>query len=270
MTSVEAARPASPGRVMYVFPERIVIENFKSIRRLELRPAPGVNLLVGPNASGKTNILEAVYFFLRALSREELLKIPYMPYLPYYWRPSHVFYMMDTDKPLGFGMDLRLAVGLNGKTYVGRAKYRINFIYEGGLIRPNYAELRSEASRAVVEGNTVTCTVSAEAVERAGLASMLKKFQKRDGEYRATFRTRSPFRWRITDLTPFMALGRGSLLLYTSWSAACLIPLRKEEEGAYGFPLLDFVNLIGSVADNVVFLKHPDLGAIAPLDSYLM
>lgn len=71
---------------MKVFPEEITIENFKSIRRLTLRPRPGVNVLVGPNMAGKTNILEAVYFLARALSQAELLKTPYLPHLPQYCR----------------------------------------------------------------------------------------------------------------------------------------------------------------------------------------
>ncbi|MCX8136723.1 AAA family ATPase [Pyrobaculum aerophilum] len=52
---------------LYFYPETLLIENFKSIRRLELKLRPGVNLLVGPNASGKTNILEAIYSFHKAL-----------------------------------------------------------------------------------------------------------------------------------------------------------------------------------------------------------
>jgi predicted ATP-dependent endonuclease of OLD family len=40
-----------------VFPEQITIENFKSIKRITLKLKPGVNLLVGPNRAGKTNIL---------------------------------------------------------------------------------------------------------------------------------------------------------------------------------------------------------------------
>ncbi|MFO7292090.1 MAG: DNA replication/repair protein RecF [Actinomycetes bacterium] len=36
------------------------LTDFRSYRRLEWRPDPGVNLLIGPNGAGKTNALEAV------------------------------------------------------------------------------------------------------------------------------------------------------------------------------------------------------------------
>jgi len=52
-----------------VFIRKISIENFKSIEKLELELKPGVNLLVGPNASGKTNILEAISFSLQSINR---------------------------------------------------------------------------------------------------------------------------------------------------------------------------------------------------------
>ncbi|MFZ8783676.1 MAG: AAA family ATPase [Desulfurococcaceae archaeon] len=66
-----------------VFPEEIVVENFKSVKNVTLRLKPGVNLLVGPNLAGKTNMLEAIYFLSRVLSRRELFKIPYMPHAYY-------------------------------------------------------------------------------------------------------------------------------------------------------------------------------------------
>lgn len=40
--------------------ERVVVQNFKSIRDMEIEFAPGVNLLIGDNGAGKTSILEAL------------------------------------------------------------------------------------------------------------------------------------------------------------------------------------------------------------------
>lgn len=40
--------------------ERVAIQNFKSIRDMEIEFAPGVNLLIGDNGVGKTSILEAL------------------------------------------------------------------------------------------------------------------------------------------------------------------------------------------------------------------
>jgi len=38
-----------------------VLEQFRCYPRLEIEPGPGLNILVGANASGKTSILEAIY-----------------------------------------------------------------------------------------------------------------------------------------------------------------------------------------------------------------
>ncbi|RDV84570.1 DNA replication/repair protein RecF [Ammonifex thiophilus] len=40
------------------------LRNFRNYRELEWEPSSGINLLKGPNAAGKTNLLEALYFVL--------------------------------------------------------------------------------------------------------------------------------------------------------------------------------------------------------------
>lgn len=42
--------------------ERLKVENFRNINSAELEFSPGVNLLRGDNAQGKTNLLEALYY----------------------------------------------------------------------------------------------------------------------------------------------------------------------------------------------------------------
>ncbi|MFQ5868353.1 MAG: AAA family ATPase [Candidatus Zixiibacteriota bacterium] len=44
---------------MYI--ESIEIENFRNIKSERLDFSPKVNILLGPNAGGKTNILEAIH-----------------------------------------------------------------------------------------------------------------------------------------------------------------------------------------------------------------
>ncbi|HRH34506.1 MAG TPA: AAA family ATPase [Catalimonadaceae bacterium] len=53
--------------------KRIQIENFKSFGKVDLEPHSKVNLLIGPNSSGKSNFLEAVSFFYE-LHNEEKIK----------------------------------------------------------------------------------------------------------------------------------------------------------------------------------------------------
>lgn len=41
--------------------ESIEIENFRNIKSERLELSPKVNILLGPNAGGKTNVLEAIH-----------------------------------------------------------------------------------------------------------------------------------------------------------------------------------------------------------------
>ena len=41
---------------------KLTLRDFRNYSFLELEPAPGVNLIVGDNAQGKTNLLEAIAF----------------------------------------------------------------------------------------------------------------------------------------------------------------------------------------------------------------
>lgn len=47
---------------------RVAGRNFRLFESFELRPCPGLNLFAGPNAAGKTTLLEAIYLLARAQS----------------------------------------------------------------------------------------------------------------------------------------------------------------------------------------------------------
>lgn len=47
---------------------RATAEAFRSLQGLTLEPGPGLNLLTGPNGSGKTNLVESIYFALTSKS----------------------------------------------------------------------------------------------------------------------------------------------------------------------------------------------------------
>ncbi len=94
----------------WVFVNKVIIENFKSIRHLELDLKPGINLLVGPNAGGKTNILEAIHFLYEALVKEAG-KIPYLPHSPRYWSPLDLFYMRDPNNMPSIGLSMECYFG---------------------------------------------------------------------------------------------------------------------------------------------------------------
>ncbi|QBO36259.1 DNA replication/repair protein RecF [Periweissella cryptocerci] len=48
--------------------ENLVLRNFRNYSELSVEFAPGVNVLLGPNAQGKTNLLEAIYVLALARS----------------------------------------------------------------------------------------------------------------------------------------------------------------------------------------------------------
>ncbi|HHY91746.1 MAG TPA: DNA replication and repair protein RecF, partial [Firmicutes bacterium] len=45
-----------------MFIKRLTVENFRNWSKLDWQPAPGLNLLTGANAQGKSNLLEALFF----------------------------------------------------------------------------------------------------------------------------------------------------------------------------------------------------------------
>ena len=47
---------------------RLDLAGFRNLRPAQLDCAPGLNLLIGPNASGKTSVLEALYLLGRGRS----------------------------------------------------------------------------------------------------------------------------------------------------------------------------------------------------------
>lgn len=58
--------------------KNLELKNFRNYRELKLQPSPGINLILGENAQGKSNLLEALYILstsksFRALKEEELV-----------------------------------------------------------------------------------------------------------------------------------------------------------------------------------------------------
>ena len=58
---------------------RLTVTNFRSYRAAQLEPGPGPVVLVGPNGSGKTNLIEAISFLTpgRGLRRATLEDIAF-------------------------------------------------------------------------------------------------------------------------------------------------------------------------------------------------
>ncbi|MFQ5794324.1 MAG: DNA replication/repair protein RecF [Candidatus Bipolaricaulia bacterium] len=73
--------------------ERIRLEHFRNIQTLEIKPNQGVNLIVGENASGKTNFCEAIYYtaqgrLLKGKRQRELIN----------WEENYTRIEIETEK----------------------------------------------------------------------------------------------------------------------------------------------------------------------------
>jgi len=139
------------------FPEEITIENYKSVKSITLRLRPGVNLLVGPNLAGKTNILEAIHFLSRALSRRELSKIPYMPHAYYSWSPEDLFYMKDTHNPITFRVKFRVTRREGDNYYKTYITFGVKFGLRSdrSTVEPVHLEVDWGTAKWNVQGNTM-------------------------------------------------------------------------------------------------------------------
>lgn len=40
---------------------RLIVRDVRNLEEIDWRPAPGLNVLVGPNGGGKTSLLEAIH-----------------------------------------------------------------------------------------------------------------------------------------------------------------------------------------------------------------
>jgi len=130
-----SSQPIEPHIEHRVFVKKVFIENFKSIEKLEIELRPGVNLLVGPNASGKTNILEAINFLYKALI-EDAGKIPYTPHLPKYWSGKHLIYNMDPSRAVELGLTIEHYLISDSRVYRQDVDFRVYFSYSVDTLIP--------------------------------------------------------------------------------------------------------------------------------------
>lgn len=97
--------------------ENLVLRNFRNYSELSVEFAPGVNVLLGPNAQGKTNLLEAIYVL--ALAR------------------SH---RTNSDKDLIGWEGSEAAIGGRVRKGVGDVPLELQFTKKGKKARVNHLE----------------------------------------------------------------------------------------------------------------------------------
>jgi len=161
-----------------IFPEQITIENFKSLKQLTLKLKPGVNLLVGPNAAGKTNILEAIYFLSKAISSSELLKIPYAPHIPHYWSPEDLFYMGQLENPISYRILFRVSKRKEDKYLKHNVSFTIKFSISNDRksIEPSYVSIDWETAKIEIYDDLMNVYINAKYFP--SYEEVLKKLKK--------------------------------------------------------------------------------------------
>jgi len=79
---------------------KITARNFKSLKSFELTLRP-LNILIGPNASGKTNTLELFRFITKCLVPQETPSYPFTDW----WGYSNIVWRSEENLPISFGLD---------------------------------------------------------------------------------------------------------------------------------------------------------------------
>ncbi|MEM2485632.1 MAG: AAA family ATPase [Candidatus Caldarchaeum sp.] len=104
---------------------RIRLRNWKSFKDTVVELNDGLNVLVGPNASGKTNLLEAFKFLRKALGD---ITSPYAPHLEW-WSYRNIVYGNDETKPITFELEFECP-----ENY--KATYEVAFTNIEQMVRP--------------------------------------------------------------------------------------------------------------------------------------
>jgi DNA replication and repair protein RecF len=92
-----------------MFLKRLALQNYRNIEKIDLQLDSNVNIFVGPNAQGKTNILEAIYVLALTKSHrtnqdKELIR----------WNETQTFLHGEVDKKYGVNQ-LYLVISQQGK-----------------------------------------------------------------------------------------------------------------------------------------------------------
>ena len=273
-----------------IFIRRIVVENFKSIRRIEMDLKPGINLLIGPNASGKTNILEAIYFLYKALG--EGIRSPYMPHIPEYWDPIDILYRRDTSNTLKYTIELEHYI-------IPIEDEEIYVFYPSIHIEFSIAPDRSTLIPVKIEyrfGNHTIITLTNSYIESRikhdlfetlstkvpNLRIIGRRGVRKDDYIVIRYGLRSE-QWQMFLIAPTISIRysyseplifAGSLYTYINRRPIPFIfklakSTIKEVRGVRARDILDPFMSYRNIFRNILLLKHPDIGALRNLKPFM-
>ena len=180
-----------------IFINRILIKNFKSIRNLELDLMPGINVLVGQNGSGKTNILEAVYFLYKSLI-EAPSRVPYMSHAPEYWSGKDLIFNRDSSKHVELGFDLEeytRSTGINCKKWMkSTLEYRATYSYDptrDTLVPIEHRYILNKNTTIILDSNRIVVEVRGDLAKRLARARNITEQLEKHG-YKKIMKGESP------------------------------------------------------------------------------
>ncbi|MBR2315927.1 MAG: DNA replication/repair protein RecF [Clostridia bacterium] len=159
--------------------ERLSIENFRNIEKMNIEPCDKVNIIYGENAQGKTNTLESIWLCtgcrsFRGTKDKELIRFGEERA-----KIELDFYGFDRHQQMKVEIDDKRKVQLNGVQFSSANKSlgeflavvfsptHLSLIKQGpserrrfldtaiGQLRPNYASLLTKYNRAVTQRNAI-------------------------------------------------------------------------------------------------------------------
>jgi predicted ATPase len=150
---------------------KIRLRNWKSFKDCTIELNKGLNVLVGPNGSGKTNLLEAFKFLRKALGE---LEAPYAPHLEW-WTYRNIVYGNDETKPILFELEFECP-----EDYT--ARYEVAFAWTGSTVKPINEKIQLDGVLSLVkEVSTISIIYEDE---------FLKKIKIKNIEKRKTYKMR--------------------------------------------------------------------------------
>lgn len=126
---------------MQVFLRSMEITNFKSFEKSKITVAP-LNVVVGPNGSGKTNLLESFKLAFDCVNYSGPTDYPFVPF----WGYNNAVHGMEQTKNMSFNFELQLnEYRLFYEQTVSGAGGSLSFLEEKIRIK-NYVEIKREGA----------------------------------------------------------------------------------------------------------------------------
>ncbi|MEM4417203.1 MAG: AAA family ATPase [Nitrososphaerota archaeon] len=239
------------------------IQNWKGFKDCKLELYDGLNVLVGPNSSGKTSLLEAFKFLKKALIQTES---PYLPHLEW-WTYRNIVYGNDETKPIRFQLEFQLP-----EEHV--ATYEVVFTGVGGNVKIEKEKMEiKKVVSFTKEGETLTIEHDQDFFEKN--SSMLNHMTPKIKQKRQIKVVASHLSLLLLPIIPIIEYEENEIALL-SFFLPIIPPHRVESElsmlevsllspklKSQKKPLVSYaLNNLKEFFEEILFIRHPDLVGI--------